>query len=121
MRQNAVPHADRGAVVLIEHPAARAFKVGPDVGRVREMEVGAKPIFHPRVLAVDFIDRAVAARDGGVAQELMNGGNAEVSRVAVFRALKAEREAARPIRLSASSKRYVEPSESERLSASTCV
>ena len=86
-------NANSGTPIGVKDTAGGTFDIRPDVGRVREIEVGTKAIFNPRVLAVDFIDGAVAARDGCVAQEFMNGGNAQVSRVAVFRTLKTEREA----------------------------
>ena len=86
-------NANRGTPIGVQDTSGSAFDVGPDVGRVREIEVGTKAVFNPRVLAVDFIDGAVAAGNGIVTKELVHRGDTQISRVAVFRALHAEHEA----------------------------
>lgn len=83
-------HAHGGAPVFVKIAAARAFDIGPHVGRIREVEVGSEAVFDPRILAVDVIDLAVAAYNGVVAQKLMHCGDAQISRAPVFRTAHAE-------------------------------
>lgn len=98
-------HAHGGAPVFVKIAAARAFDIGPHVGRIREVEVGSEAVFDPRILAVDVIDLAVAAYNGVVAQKLMHCGDAQISRAPVSGQRMPKAKPARPIRLSASSKR----------------
>ena len=42
-------HAHGGAPVFVKIAAARTFDVGPEVRAVREVEVGPKTVFAPRV------------------------------------------------------------------------
>lgn len=76
-----IADSNSGAPIGVKHTSGSAFDIGPDVGRVREIEVGAKTIFNPRVLAVDFNNAGAAGsrtRDLAVAKEFVNDRCAEI-------------------------------------------
>ena len=60
----AYAHADRGTGSPSQRTAQRTFKVGPDVGVRRQVEVSTKAIFNPRILTVQLHNRAVTTRHG---------------------------------------------------------
>ena len=85
-------NANRGTPIGVQDTSGSAFDVGPDVGRVREIEVGTKAVFNPRVLAVDFNNAGAAGsrtRDLAVAKEFVNDRCAEIDITLVVRALDA--------------------------------
>lgn len=89
-------NSNRGTPIGVKHASRGTFDIRPDVGRVRNVEVGAEAVFNPRVLAVKFNHAGAAggrAGDLAVAEELMHNGRAEIDVTLVVRALQAGSEA----------------------------
>lgn len=85
-----MPNTNSGAVVFVENTATRAFDIGPDVGRICDVEVSTEAIFNPRVLAVELNDAGAAesrTSDLAVTEELMHNRRTNIDVALVVRTL----------------------------------